>query len=161
MAVKILEIKNETCPAARFIGKRYNNGVGWGEWWTNGWFDILERIPGLPINDDGYIGAARINNGSLEYWIGMFFPEGTAVPEGFEYVDMEPLDYAVFYLFGSETNGELTSIDAHNMCLEALNERGIKRKENGWWFERYNCPRFTTPDENGNVILDYGISIEK
>ena len=28
-----------------------------------------------------------------------------------------------------------------------------------WCFERYNCPRFTSPDEAGNVILDYGISI--
>jgi hypothetical protein len=33
--------------------------------------------------------------------------------------------------------------------------------ENDWCFERYNCPGFTTPDNNGNVILDYGISIEK
>ena len=23
-----------------------------------------------------------------------------------------------------------------------------------WCFERYSCPRFTTPDEEGNVILD-------
>ena len=23
-----------------------------------------------------------------------------------------------------------------------------------WFFERYTCPRFTTPDEDGNVILD-------
>jgi hypothetical protein len=23
-----------------------------------------------------------------------------------------------------------------------------------WWFERYNCPRFTTPDEHGRIILD-------
>ncbi len=23
-----------------------------------------------------------------------------------------------------------------------------------WFFERYQCPRFTTPDEKGNVILD-------
>ena len=41
---------------------------------------------------------------------------------------------------------------------EKNNER--KRKEDDWCFERYNCPRFTTPDEKGNVILDYGISIE-
>jgi hypothetical protein len=27
-------------------------------------------------------------------------------------------------------------------------------------FERYNCPRFTEPDENGDVILDYGILLE-
>ena len=25
----------------------------------------------------------------------------------------------------------------------------------GWYFERYNCPRYTSPDKKGNVILDY------
>lgn len=29
-----------------------------------------------------------------------------------------------------------------------------------WCFERYSCPRFTTPDAEGSVILDYGISVE-
>lgn len=161
MAVKILEMKRESCPAARFIGKRYHDGSGWGEWWANGWFDVLESIPGLPINDDGYIGAVRMVNGTPEYWIGMFYASDTEVPEGFEFMDMEPLEYAVFYLFGSETSGELTSMDTHNMCLEELKARGLERKESGWRFERYNCPRFTTPDENGNVILDYGLSINK
>ncbi len=23
-----------------------------------------------------------------------------------------------------------------------------------WFFERYGCPRFTAPDEKGNIILD-------
>ena len=66
MSVKILEVKKESFPAARFIGKKYTQGPNWGEWW-----------------------------------------------------------------------------------------------ENDWCFERYNCPRFTSPDNNGNIILDYGISIEK
>lgn len=47
------------------------------------------------------------------------------------------------------------------MGLNELKALGLKRKEDDWCFERYNCPRFTMPDENGNVILDYGISIEK
>ena len=24
-----------------------------------------------------------------------------------------------------------------------------------WCFERYGCPRYTTPDEQGNITLDY------
>jgi hypothetical protein len=51
-------------------------------------------------------------------------------------------------------------METHDMCLEELKALGYKRKEDDWCFERYNCPRFTTPDEKGNVILDYGISIE-
>ncbi|MBQ7776534.1 MAG: GyrI-like domain-containing protein [Lachnospiraceae bacterium] len=161
MAVKILEVKRESCPAARFIGKRYETGYGnWGEWWANDWFAVLEKMSELEINDDGYIGAMHVVEGNVEYWIGMFFPLDTAVPEGFEYVDMESMEYAVFYLYGNEQSGELYGLERHNQCLEELKKLGLQRKEDDWCFERYNCPRFTTPDELGNVILDYGISIE-
>lgn len=161
MAVKILEVKRESWPAVRFIGKKYSDGSHWGEWWQNGWFSLLEGVSGLlPVNEEGNFGIMRIVDGMLEYWIGMFFDRNAEAPEGFEYVDIEPLDYAVFYLYGNEHNGELYGLDSHNLCLEELNKKGWKRWEDFWCFERYNCPRFTTPDENGNVILDYGISIE-
>lgn len=161
MSVKILEVKQESCLAARFIGKKYENGANWGEWWENDWFARLETMPGLPINDNGYIGAVHIVNGMPEYWIGMFFATDTEAPEGFGYVDIEPLDYAVFYLYGKDKSGEFYTADTHNMCLEELKTHHWKRKEDDWCFERYNCPRYTTPDEEGNVILDYAVSIEK
>lgn len=160
MAVKIIEIKRETCTAARLIGKKYVNGPNWNEWWENNWFAALETVKPLPFNTDAYIGAVHIVNGMPEHWIGMFFPVNTEVPDGFEYVDIEPLDYAVCYLYGKENSDEFYAMDTHNMCLKALNDHGLKRKEDDWCFERCNCPRFTTPDEKGNVILDYGISIE-
>ena len=46
------------------------------------------------------------------------------------------------------------------MRLEKLKAHNLKRKEDDWCFERYNCPRFTTPDEKGNVILDYALSVK-
>ena len=64
------------------------------------------------------------------------------------------------YLYDKEGSGDFYSMETHEMCLEELKSLGLKRKEDDWCFERYNCPRFTTPDEAGNVILDYGISIE-
>ena len=45
-------------------------------------------------------------------------------------------DYLVVFASGTER------VDAENRTC---------------FFERYVCPRFTTPDENGSVILDYGI----
>lgn len=161
MAVKIMDVKRESWPEVRFVGKKYSDGSHWGEWWQNGWFSLLEGVPGLlPMNEEGNFGIMRIVDGMLEYWIGMFFDRTAEAPEGFEYVDIEPLEYAVFYLYGNEHNGELYGLDPHNLCLEELNKKGWRRWEDFWCFERYNCPRFTTPDENGNVILDYGISIE-
>ena len=161
MAVKILEMKRESCPAARLIGKKYAGMPNWGEWWENNWFARLEENERLSFNGDAYIGAVHIVNGMPERWIGMLFPVNTEAPEGFEYVDIEPLDYAVFYLCGQENSSEFYTMDTHTMCLEALKTHNLQRKENDWCLERYNCPRFTTPDENGKVILDYALSIEK
>lgn len=141
--------------------KKYSGSVNWGEWWPNNWFDDLETIQGLSINDNGYIGAVHIVDGMPEYWIGMFFPSDTEVPQGFDYVDIEPLKYAVFYLYGAESDSEFYTMETHDMCLEELKAQNLKRKEDDWCFERYNCPRFTTHDANGNVILDYAISIEE
>ena len=161
MAVRIVEVKKESCAAARFIGKRYENAPDWGEWWQNDWFSILEKTERLSFNGDAYIGAVRVVNGMPERWIGMFFPADVLVPDGFDYADIEPMEYAVFYLCDKENSSDFYSFETHQMCLEELKALGLKRKEDDWCFERYNCPRFTTPDENGNVILDYGVSIEK
>lgn len=156
----ITKITRESCPAAVFIGKKYSGPANWGEWWANGWFDTLGALPGLlPINGDAYTEAIRIVDGTPEHWLGMFFASGTAVPEGFQAAEMQPMEYAVCYLYGSPDNGELFSMEAHNQCLAALAEQGLHRKEDDWCFQRCNCPRFTAPDEQGNVILDYGISI--
>ena len=160
MSVTIKEITKEPCPATRLIGKKYEHGPNWGEWWANDWFSVLEKNERLPINGDAYIGAVHIVNGMPDYFIGMFFPLDTNVPDGFDFVDIEPLDYAVCYLYDKEGSDAFYAMETHNMCLEELKSLGLKRKEDDWCFERYNCPRFTTPDEKGNVILDYAISIE-
>lgn len=160
MSVTIKEVKRESFPETRLIGKKYENGPNWGEWWANDWFSILEKNQPLSINGDAYIGAVHIVNGMPEYWIGMFFSVEANIPDGFDYVDIESLEYAVFYLYGTEGSGDFYTMETHNMCLEELKTLGYKRKEDDWCFERYNCPRFTTPDEKGNVILDYGISID-
>lgn len=160
MAVTIQEIKRESCPAARLIGKKYMGAPDWGEWWSNDWFAILEEKQSIPFNGDAYIGGVHIVNGTPERWIGMLFPQNTEVPEGFEYVDIKPMEYAVFYLYDRDGSEAFYTMDTHMMCLEELKAQGMKRKEDDWCLERYNCPRFTTPDEEGNVILDYLISIE-
>ena len=34
------------------------------------------------------------------------------------------------------------------------------RVQGGWRLERYNCPRFTTPDEQERVVLDRAVDVE-
>ena len=61
---------------------------------------------------------------------------------------------AVAWVYGSE--GEVYGREED--AMHALEEAGIPvaRTPDGaiWCAERYVCPRFTTPDEKGCVILD-------
>jgi hypothetical protein len=90
----------------------------------------------------------------FEYWIGIFMPESTSVPDGFEYHDFPKTTLGVCWVYGKESEVYMQEKN----CRKKLEENGhevIKDKKNAYWFfERYGCPRFTTPDENGKIILD-------
>ena len=43
--------------------------------------------------------------------------------------------------------------------LERIAALGL-RVQGGWRLERYNCPRFTTPDEQERVVLDRAVDVE-
>ncbi len=136
---EITKVFKEEVPAMRFIGKRYHDYGGWGEWFANGWFDTIENSMGgtdqiLAVWENGgaYVGLERRKNGELlEYWIGMFTPGNTEVPEGFEQIDLSKSSLGTCWIYGRDDDGAVMS------------------------FENCLCPRFTTPDEKGNVILDY------
>ena len=91
--------------------------------------------------------------------IGMFLPQDAPVPEGYEHMDLPEETCALFWIYGSESSGEIYGMSAEALCQAELDRRGWVRKDAGWHFERYNCPRFTTPDAQGNVILDYGVPL--
>lgn len=165
---EIIKVYRQSVPAMRFIGKKYgerdrvNGGFGhlWGEWFSHGWFDVIERQISSKLNEiyedaDAYLGLMRWKDGEpFEYWIGMFAPEGSVAPDGFEYIDFPQSELGVCWVYGKE--GDLYCKE--DLCATKLGEEGYKitSDEKGayWFFERYNCPRFTTPDTNGNVILD-------
>lgn len=156
MAV-ILKTFLEACPDVKLVGKRYTDadrdqygsfGEKWGQWFQNGWFSVVENSG--KAQDDSYVGAMRITENGFEYWIGMLMTQA-AVPEGYASVDIPAGDLAVCYLYGREDTGELYGM--HDACMAVWKEKGWK--PSSWFMERYNCPRFTTPDEKGNVILDY------
>lgn len=165
---EIIKVYRESLPALRLIGKKYTDndrgpsggfGHKWGEWFSKGYFNTLEQLGPLPENGDAYLGCMRCA-GEFEYWIGMFFAAGTPVPDGFMYADIPSGDIATCWIYGREDNGELYGSNPHNMCMEKVQEAGWQVVQDAWFFERYNCPRFTTPDEKGNVILDYCIYVK-
>jgi len=162
-----MEIKNvftEKVPAGRLIGKRYSRadanfgtyGAKWGEFFQNGWFATLEASGGR--NEFDYVGMIRSWNNDFEYWIGMMFDPGAKVPDGFDYADIDEFEAAVFWIYGNEKSGELYS--QCGACMRIMKERGWQWDDSGWHIERYNCPRFTEPDAQGNVILDFYIQMK-
>ncbi len=76
------------------------------------------------------------------------------VPEGFVHIDFKDLSLGTCWIYGKENEVHDTSA-----CKQKLTENGMKiwqdEHEAVWSFENCLCPRYTTPDDNGNVILDY------
>lgn len=165
---EIINVYRQTIPAMRFIGKKYTDderikgsfSAKWDEWFKNDWFTTIEKCINVKTKEvypdgDAYIGLMRWKKGEpFEYWIGIFMPESTQVPEEFNYIDFPKSELGVCWVCGK--NGDVYCKE--DKCAERLGEEGYKiiPDENGayWFFERYCCPRFTTPDEQGNIVLD-------
>jgi len=159
--VQILETFQEFYPAMKLVGKRYTdadrdaNGSfagQWGSWFQNDWFSALQEGRLEKISDD-CIGLMCNAPEGFEYWIGLFLAPDAPVPEGFAAVDIPAMGVGVCLLYGKDGTADLFGMDAHTACVKAWEGKGWKLT--GCFFERYNCPRYTTPDEKGNVILDY------
>ena len=161
MSVEITKVYKQEVPALRFIGKKYGDndrvngmfGKLWGDWFQNGWFDVIAKqtdkdLKAIYEDGDAYIGLMRDYKGQFEYWIGILMPEGTPIPDGFEYVDFPKAALGVCWLYGKEN--EVYGLEGK--CGEKLEQAGYIPGD--WCMERYGCPRFTTPDDSGKIILD-------
>ena len=183
MGFEITKVYKEHAPALRFIGKRYTDsdrvnggfGVKWHEWFQNGWFGELEKLGPSEAVDNGYLGLMTVcsdhrdENGRCEFacWIGLFFPAGVAVPDGFGHLDLPESDIGMMWIHGDDRTGEIFGGGPHTAAETKLAEHGwghVRQNAGGTntvvFFERYNCPRFTTRDEQDKVTLDYGFYIE-
>jgi len=163
--VEIVKVYKESLPHVKLVGKRYTNkdrdktgtfAGYWQQWFREGLFYPLTQSKVIPGVSEDYLGAIRMNGdkGDFEYWIGVFLSPDADIPPGFESVEIPEGEVGVCWLRGNDKNGELYSTGASDMSMAALTEQGWKYSDKGWFFERYNNPRFTVPDEKGNVILD-------
>lgn len=158
----------ESFPALRFIGKRYTDSdrgsdggfsEKWDEWFEQGYFEPLEKLGSASAHGGAPIGCMRFLD-EFEYWIGMFFPENTPVPDDYVSVDIPAGDFGMCWIYGRDDTGELYGPEAHQMCAARIEEAGWSIDHDGWFFERYDRLRFGKTDEQGNVVVDYGIYLK-
>ena len=180
MGFEITKVYKEHFPALRLIGKRYTNANRgpdgfarfWREWTApGGRFEELKKLGPSDAVEYGYIGLMTTGPGNegtddFTYWIGMFFPAGTAVPEGFDYLDLPENDIGVAWIYGDDRTGEIFGQASHCASFYALRDNGMGRLNTNAggegaivYFERY-AARFAARDERGKVILDYGFYLE-
>ena len=162
---EIMKAYKQSVPAMRFIGRKYSDSYAWDEWFEKDLFGELERaaggekaIPHLYEDGDAYIGMIHISKEfqTLEYWIGEFFATGTEVPEGFLSIDYPAQNFGVCWIYGENISDILSQSGRVAGKLAEANMEVIYEDDGSFWcFERYGCPRYTSPDEKGNIILDY------
>lgn len=163
---EIIKVYRQSIPAMRFIGKNYGSGMhpDWGDAFASDVFGKIEKASGgegqshkLYEDNDAYLGMYYRNaqTGAYDGWVGMFAAVGTDIPEGLNCIDFPAQHIGVCWIYGKES--EVHSLISQ--CADKLTEEGmtLQSDENGpvGCFERDLCPRFTTPDEKGNIILDY------
>ncbi len=131
----------------------------WDTCFADGTFAALEQQAEY-IFDDAYIGIMLDwdkGDGNFSYVCGMLFKEGAAVPDGFVKKELAATKAAVGWIQGKDTAD--VCMAAHKLTEKAIRENGYSHEGMKWCMELYNCPRFTTPDENGEIVLDYYIPV--
>ena len=173
--MEIVNTYTQSLPAVRFIGKKYGDddrvnggfGAAWQQYIANNFEQtIIEAAGGVEachsLYEDGNacLGFMRYKEGEpFQYWIGMFTPATTPVPEGFNFVDIPAAKLGICWFKGQESD-IYGKEDRAMQKLEQLGYRLITDEQGGlWFFERYSPTRFNTTDDQGNVILDIGFII--
>ncbi len=131
----------------------------WGKCFQEGAFAPLESQDGM-IFDPSYVGIMldwERGDGMFSYIVGMLMLEDAAVPEGYYSAELPAARVAVGYIKGKEHE---TYAVAHQFTEQKLKEAGYTCEKMHWCGELYNCPRFTEPDAQGEVVLDYYIPLD-
>jgi predicted transcriptional regulator YdeE len=131
----------------------------WDEVFAHKYFEQLEAQTDK-IYDGSYVGVMldwMRGDGEFSYVIGMLMMEDATVPDGFVAYPLGDQDVAVGWIKGEY--GDVIG-NAHRLTEEALKLHGRNNLNMNWFMELYNCPRYTNPDENGHIILDYYIPLD-
>ncbi len=132
----------------------------WDRCFAENAFDPLEAQADF-VYDASYVGVMidwERGDGNFSYIVGMLMKAGAKVPDGYYGKTIPATDVAIGWIRGKSVP-EVCAV-AHESTERALREKGRACDGIKWCMELYNCPRFTEPDENGDIILDYYIPLD-
>jgi len=166
----IINTRTQEIPALRFIGKKYSEPFtdsvfvkvldNLDNWRLNYMFDAIEKQSDrdpktIYEGGDAYISLMKKDGDFFEYWLGMFMPADTAVPEGYEALDFPRSTWGVCRVYGKRN--ALIHYDA--ACRKQLSQDGILHQEDEsraqWFFQRFNWRSFFEEDKYGKRVLEY------
>lgn len=169
---EIIKFEVKRLPSLKLVGKefRYNMEVHmkgdnripdfWDKCFADKTFLSLEKQADF-VYDNAYVGVMLDwdkGDGDFSYIVGMLMKDGVSVPDGYFCRDIDETDVMIGWIKGKNTADVCST--AHPQTEQALKENGYKCDKMKWCMELYNCSRFTTPDENGDIILDYYIPVD-
>jgi predicted transcriptional regulator YdeE len=169
MEPKLVKFEIKELPKLCVIGKEIrvkmaemgtNNPIPafWGKCMSENVFTTLEKTLGENIYDPAYVGFMKmLSEHEFVNVCGILMKPDTKAPEGFVKYDIESFTAGIGWIQGNEW--DIYAVE-HVLVGEAIKNAGYTYDASkGFTIELYNCPRYTTPDENGNKIIDYYIPI--
>ncbi len=164
---EIVKVEPEPLPERRLIGRRHTNsdrgkdggfGNQWDRWHRDRGADPLDELmlPGTKVSAP--LGFMQGGKDGFEYWIGHFCRPDAPVPDGYEFADFPASDCVIVSIKARQDDGKIFAM--HDACVKAAKAAGFKTDRMTSVFERYQRS-FIEPDEDGNIILEYGLVLGK
>ena len=134
----------------------------WERQFAAGLFGRLEALPGAYSPD--YVGVIHSWPGDMscfDYTIGMLFTElPEELPEGCTAVELSEGRVMCGYVRGHDASYVIA--EAHDLVVARVDRAGYEFDlDRLFLIEGYNCPHFTTPDEQGSIVFDYYVPVKK
>jgi len=169
---KLIEFKVSELPNVLLVGKELRHSMEeqmkgnnplpyfWDSCFADETFSILEKQSEFVYNA-AYVGVMidwDKGDGKFSYIVGILMKPGADVPEGFVSRTIDATRVAIGLIQGKDAQDVCSK--AHEVTEQALKADGYSNNGMKWCMELYNCPRFTTPDKNDEIVLDYYIPID-
>lgn len=152
--------------ASRFNSELHFKGINripafWDRCLSDGTFAPLESKTDA-LYEPAYVGASMdwdMGYGTFTYICGMLFKEDVTVSEGYVMREFGGEKIAMCWIKGKNA-ADVTSA-AHTLACQAIKNASLIPDQTKWSMELFNNPRFTKPDENGEIILDYYLPLAR